>query len=79
MKKFLIYLITLYQKYLSPDQGLLPKYLGLSRKTCIFYPTCSEYTKQALEKYGFFKGIWFGFKRILKCNPFSEPRVDKLL
>ncbi len=78
MKKFSIYTIVLYQKYLSPDQGKIPKYLGLSKKTCIFYPTCSEYTKQAVEKYGVFSGLWLGFKRILKCNPFSEPRVDEL-
>lgn len=72
-------MIILYQKYLSPDTGRIPKVLGISRKTCIFYPSCSEYTKQALVKYGFFKGSWLGFKRILKCNPFSEPRVDNLL
>ena len=68
----------MYQKYLSRDQGIIPKYLGFSRKICMFYPTCSEYTKQALEKYGVLKGLWLGFKRILRCNPFSEPGVDEL-
>ena len=71
-------MIILYQRYLSPDTGKIPRFFGVSRKTCIFYPTCSEYTKQALIKYGFFKGLWLGFKRVLKCNPFSEPRVDNL-
>ena len=79
MKRVLTWIIGLYQKYISLDQGILPKYLGFSRQTCIFYPTCSEYTKQAIQKYGVVKGVWFGIKRILKCNPFSEPRVDKLL
>ncbi len=79
MKKVFIGLINIYQRYLSPDQGKIPKYLGFSRKTCIFYPTCSEYAKQAIKKYGIFKGFWLGFKRILRCNPFSEPKVDELL
>ena len=78
MKNILIFTITQYQRYLSPDQGLIPKKLGFSKKTCIFYPTCSEYTKQALEKYGVFKGLWLGVKRIGKCNPFQEPDVDEL-
>jgi len=79
MKKPFIYLITQYQIYLSPDQGKIPKYLGISKKTCMFYPTCSEYAKQAIQKYGVLKGFWLGFKRILRCNPFSEPGIDNLL
>lgn len=64
MKKLLIWLIRGYQKYLS----------GLKSKTihCKYYPTCSEYTKQAIQKYGALKGSLKGFYRILRCNPFSK-------
>ena len=62
MKKFSIFLIKIYQK-------ISRKYLP---KMCVFTPTCSEYTRQAIEKYGFFKGSFLGFKRILRCHPFSK-------
>ena len=45
---------------------------------CKFDPSCSEYTKQAINKYGFFKGSFLGMKRILKCNPFSYGGYDPL-
>ena len=45
---------------------------------CKYYPTCSEYTKQAIEKYGLEKGILLGSKRIIKCNPFSKGGYDPL-
>lgn len=45
---------------------------------CVFTPTCSEYTRQAIEKYGFFKGSFLGFKRILRCHPFSKGGNDPL-
>lgn len=67
-KRFIIFLINLYQKYISPSLG----------KRCIYYPTCSEYTKQAVDKYGIIKGSILGFIRILKCNPFSKGGVDHL-
>ena len=57
--KLLTYLITAYQYLISP---VLPH-------SCRFHPTCSEYTKQALLKYGVIKGLWLGIKRILRCNP----------
>lgn len=78
MKRFFIKTIDIYQNYLSLDQGKIPKYVGFSRKVCIYYPTCSEYTKQAIQKYGIFKGFKLGLKRIARCNPFNEPRVDEL-
>ena len=43
---------------------------------CTCYPTCSEYTKQAIIKYGFFKGGWLGFKRICRCHPLNEGGYD---
>ncbi|MDO4552646.1 MAG: membrane protein insertion efficiency factor YidD [Bacillota bacterium] len=69
MKKLLIYLIVGYQKGISP---LLPG-------SCRFYPTCSSYFIQALEKYGALKGSWLGIKRILKCNPFHPGGYDPLV
>ena len=68
MRKILIFLIEKYQKYISPILG----------NNCKYYPTCSEYTKQAIEKYGAFKGSFYGIKRILKCNPFSKGGYDPL-
>ena len=71
MKKFFIYLIELYQKYIS-------KFLESKNIRCKFYPTCSEYTKQAIEKYGIIRGCMLGIVRILKCNPFSKGGYDPL-
>ena len=68
MKNILIKLIIFYQKAISPWQ----------RSRCKFEPTCSEYTKQAIEKYGAIKGTIKGFKRILRCNPFSKGGYDPL-
>lgn len=71
MKKFFIYLIELYQKYIS-------KFLESKNIRCKFFPTCSEYTKQAIEKYGVIRGCMLGIVRILKCNPFSKGGFDPL-
>lgn len=68
MKKILIRIIEFYQKHIS-------RYFG---GRCRFYPTCSEYTKQAIDKYGIIKGIFKGFKRILKCNPLNPGGIDYL-
>ena len=71
MKKILIWLITQYQNHIS-------KWLTSRNINCKFYPTCSEYTKQAIEKYGAVKGLLLGIKRILRCNPFSKGGYDPL-
>lgn len=63
-----IYLIKFYQKHISRSLG----------NRCIYYPSCSEYTKQAVDKYGIMKGNILGIYRILRCNPFSKGGVDKL-
>ena len=67
-RKCEVKMIEFYQKYISPGLG----------NHCKFYPTCSEYTKQAIEKYGCIKGIIKGIFRILKCNPFSKGGYDPL-
>jgi len=69
LKKTLIKLIKLYKKFLSP---LFPK-------RCRFYPSCSSYAIEALEKYGFFKGVFLAIKRIVKCHPFHSGGYDPLL
>ena len=67
MKKIFLFLIKIYQwcsKFTPP--------------VCRFYPTCSEYTKQAIIKYGVVKGGLKGIKRILRCHPFNEGGYDPL-
>jgi hypothetical protein len=76
MQKILIYSIEVYQKYLSPDTGFLPKLLNRSKKTCIFYPSCSEYAKEAIKIHGSLKGTRLTIARIGRCNPFNEPGMD---
>ena len=71
MKRLFIFLIEKYQKFLSPIIS------GRGIK-CKYYPTCSEYTKQAIEKYGCFLGTIKGLKRILRCNPLSKGGYDPL-
>ena len=71
MKKIFIKLINGYQRFISP----LFKSVGVN---CKYYPSCSEYMKQAIEKYGIIKGICLGIKRLLRCNPFSKGGYDPL-
>ena len=71
MKKFLIWIIKMYQKHISV-------WLESKNIHCKFYPTCSEYTKQAIEKYGVLKGSCLGIWRIFKCNPVSKGGYDPL-
>jgi len=67
MKKFTIWIINIYQK--------IPL---KSHNSCVFTPTCSEYTKEALLKYGFLKGIFLGIKRIMRCHPWQKNNYDPL-
>ncbi len=60
-KKLGIFSVKFYRLLISP---ILISFFG---HTCRFTPTCSEYTIEALEKYGFLKGFAFGFKRIISC------------
>jgi len=68
MKKIFIGIIKFYRKYLSP----------LKKPCCRFYPTCSQYSLQAIEKYGAAKGGWLSIKRIAKCHPFHSGGYDPL-
>lgn len=75
-RKFVIILISAYQKTLSPDHGWLKS--RFPHGYCRFYPTCSEYSKQAFEKYGVFKGLILANWRVLRCNPWSRGGEDPL-
>ncbi len=65
LKKIVLFLISVYQKISS-----------LTPPVCRFYPTCSEYMKQAIQKYGIIKGGWLGIKRICRCHPKNPGGYD---
>ena len=66
MKKLLIKLVRLYQKYISP----------LRPACCRYIPTCSQYAVEAPEKYGALKGSWLALKRFSRCHPFHLGEHD---
>jgi len=66
MKEAALFAIRVYQLLLSPLIG----------RQCRFYPSCSSYTSEAIEKYGLLRGISLGGKRLLKCHPFHPGGVD---
>ncbi len=68
MKKVLLWLIDFYRKGISP----------LTPPSCRFIPTCSEYARQAIVKYGALKGSWLALRRLLKCHPFHRGGYDPL-
>ena len=66
MKNFALMLIRLYQLSLSQ---VMPS-------SCRFTPSCSQYTYEAISRFGFFKGGWLGAKRISRCQPFHAGGYD---
>jgi putative membrane protein insertion efficiency factor len=66
MKQILLWIIRFYQVTISP----------LTPPSCRFYPSCSHYGYEAIEKYGFFKGGWMATKRVCRCHPFHEGGYD---
>ena len=66
MKFFLIYIISLYQKYISPYKGT----------KCPYFPSCSNYGIEAIKEHGAIKGFFMAFWRVLRCNPFSKGGFD---
>ncbi|HEY85507.1 MAG TPA: membrane protein insertion efficiency factor YidD [Chloroflexi bacterium] len=66
MKHIAMWVIKFYQNYIS----------RFTPPSCRFYPTCSQYTFEAIEKYGFVKGGWMGVKRISRCHPFNPGGYD---
>ena len=66
MSRILILCIRFYQIFISP----------LKPPTCRFYPTCSAYAIEAIQKKGPVKGTWLAIKRIAKCHPFHPGGYD---
>ncbi len=66
MKRLFLFLIRLYRNHISPHFSA----------HCRFYPTCSAYAYEAIEKYGALKGGFLAVKRILKCHPFNAGGYD---
>ena len=66
MKKLFIYLIRFYQNFISAH----------TRPSCKYYPTCSNYALEAIERFGALKGGIISIYRILRCNPFSRGGYD---
>ncbi|NCE63813.1 membrane protein insertion efficiency factor YidD [Pseudoflavonifractor sp. 524-17] len=64
MTGFLLRLIGLYQRYISPARP----------PCCRFIPTCSAYAREAVEKYGAWKGGWLALRRLSKCHPFHRQK-----
>ncbi|MCI1665813.1 MAG: membrane protein insertion efficiency factor YidD [Atopobiaceae bacterium] len=62
----LLAMIRFYQRRISP---LLPA-------CCIYYPTCSQYAVEAIQKHGALRGGWLAFRRVLRCNPFHKGGYD---
>jgi len=63
-----ISLINIYKYLISPLLG----------NNCKFLPTCSEYTKESIIKFGLFRGVWLGMKRIVKCHPWGKGGYDPI-
>ena len=76
MRRLAAAVINLYQQTLSPDHGWARARHPYGY--CRFYPTCSEYTKQAILIHGFRRGAWLGVRRIIRCHPWSGGGVDRV-
>lgn len=69
MTRFVLALIRGYQATLSPVLSALGG-------GCRYFPSCSQYTYQAIEKYGWVRGSWMGARRIARCHPFAQGGYD---
>ncbi len=66
MKRVVIAAIQFYQRHISAGLG----------SNCRFHPTCSQYTLEAVDRYGVLKGLWLGARRISRCHPFNPGGYD---
>ena len=70
LAKFIVLIIRLYQRCFSPVLGFF------TASRCRYVPSCSDYGIQAIEKFGFIKGVWLSLKRIIRCNPWGGSGHD---
>jgi len=68
LTNFVVSLINFYKYLISPLLG----------NNCRYLPTCSEYTKESVKKFGIIYGIWLGLKRIIKCHPWGKGGYDPI-
>jgi len=73
-QKIVLFFIRVYQKTLSTDHSFWAK--PEKFRICIYSPSCSEYTYQAIENFGLIKGGIMGIARVIRCNPFASPGFD---
>ena len=71
MKYLFIFLIGIYQKI----NGFLVKY-KIIKPSCVFYPSCSQYSKEAFKKHGLIKGFFLSLRRISRCHPWQKNNID---
>jgi len=76
MNSLALILIKLYQKTLSPDHGLLQGFFP--NGACKYHPTCSQYSYDAIAKFGILKGVQIGVLRIVRCHPWSKGGYDPI-
>lgn len=72
--KIAIFFIQTYRLFLSPDHGFLK--IFFRNPVCKFYPTCSHYAEEAIQKHGPLKGSFLTIQRIARCHPWSTGGVD---
>lgn len=75
-KKLTLKLLEFYQRLFSAGQGWLS---SRPNKVCVFYPSCSEYARQAVLKYGVFRGFLLGLKRVVRCHPWQKDYFNPLV
>ena len=68
LSSLLLFMIYLYQKFISP---MMPA-------SCRYTPTCSQYSKESIIKYGPLKGAYLAFKRVIKCHPWGGSGYDPI-
>lgn len=75
-QKITNFFLLFYQKILSPLLHYLTSIFSSSHSSCRFTPTCSQYSRIAIQKYGIIRGGIISLKRLLRCHPFSSGGYD---